>query len=136
MKNYWFFIEFFGFWKNLKNIFFDFFLDLKKYYFSGLKKKVGHSFDVKNCDLSVSEHFRAILGLLSWFESVSLKQLKIYLFFVLYAIFQPSISWIRCAVVTALMGLIHNNTVEVELASNMILRGVIKIHALISGICH
>ena len=41
-----------------------FFLISKKYFFSELKKKVGYSFDVKKCDLSIADVFRAIRALL------------------------------------------------------------------------
>ena len=41
-----------------------FFSTPKIYIFSELKKKVGYSFDVKNCDLSIADVFRAIRALL------------------------------------------------------------------------
>ena len=36
----------------------------QKFYFSGLKKDVEYSFDVKNCDLSIADVFGAIWALL------------------------------------------------------------------------
>ena len=64
----WFFIEkkiiFQKMFENFHFFFKCFFDRSQKKYFSELKKKVDHSFDAKNCDLSIYNVFGAIAALL------------------------------------------------------------------------